>query len=129
MSSRYRSIPRIAALVLVVGAFPGCAGWHAVKGPPAEYIAKEKPDVVRLTLADSTLVLSRPTVSGDAVMGKGKNGRSPRVVGVPQAEIRSMEIHTTRGSKGAKFAAVSVTVLFVSFAVLAAVAGGHVSVP
>ena len=97
----------------------GCAGWHAVKGPSAEYIAREKPDVVRLALGDSHLVLSRPVVSGDSVAGLAKGVHPRRWTGVPAGEIRGMEVHNARGSTGAKIAAGSAITVAVLFAVLA----------
>jgi len=128
MDSRHSSVPRIASIALVVIAFSGCAGWHSVKGPPAEYIAREKPDVVRLSLEDSSLVLSRPTVEGDRVAGLSKGTHPRRWTGVPAAEIRGLEIHSTRGSRGTKIIAASAVAIFVTMAALAAVPG-HMNVP
>jgi len=114
---------RITVSVLLITALNGCAGWHTVKGPPAAYIPKEKPDVVRLTLSDSTLVLSRPTVLGDSVCGLAKSVHPRRWTGVPSANIRAMEVHNARNSTGAKIVAGSSLVIFAMMAALASRSG------
>jgi hypothetical protein len=117
----------VPLLILVLTA-PGCAGWRAVKSPPVEYIAKENPDVVRLSLAESRLVLSRPAVHGDSIIGLSKAEHPHRWVAVPEGTIQGIEIHTTRGTKGTKIAAISITAVLVSFAVLVAVSSGGTKV-
>jgi hypothetical protein len=124
MNSRL-TIPRLFISLLLLLATSGCAGWRAVKSPPAEYIAKENPDVVRLSLAESRMVLSRPAVHGDSVIGLSKAEHPHRWVTVPEGSIQGMEIHTTRGTRGTKIAAISITTLLVSFAVLVVVSDGN----
>lgn len=120
--------PQLTFIALLIAASAGCAGWHTVKGPPAEYIAKENPDVVRLTLADTSWVLSRPAVRGDSVVGLAK-GVHPRIwAGVPSAEIHATEVHSAR-NKAAGIAAVSVGVLFATIAVVSAVLDAHRAIP
>jgi hypothetical protein len=119
MNLRRGTCVLLLGLVLTVS---GCAGWRAVKSPPVDYIAKEKPDVVRLALRESSVVLSRPAVRGDSIVGLSRSEHPHRWVGVSPGDIRGMEIHTTRGTKGTKIAAISITTLLVSFAVLIAVA-------
>ena len=123
MKSRL-TVPRLSLAILFIAALAGCAAWRVVKDPPAEYVARRKPDVVRLTLADTSMVLSRPQARGDSVVGLGKGIHPRRWTGIPSSEIRGLEIHTTRGTKGTKIAAISITTLFVAFAAAAAAAGG-----
>ncbi|HMI32016.1 MAG TPA: hypothetical protein VK527_09775, partial [Candidatus Limnocylindrales bacterium] len=50
-----------AALALFAIHTIGCATWHSAHTEhPAEFIAREKPDVVRFSVGESSLVLSRP---------------------------------------------------------------------
>ena len=118
MTHRFRTVP----LFLLLAA-TGCAGWHAVKDTPAEYIQREKPDVVRLSLGDSSLVLSRPAVHGDSIVGKCKSVKPRRLAAVRSEDIRAMEIHSLRGTKRGRIFAGSVVAAAVALGVLAAIPG------
>jgi hypothetical protein len=61
---------QVVAMLLISTGATGCASWHSIgKETPAAYVAHEKPDVVRFSVGDSSLVLSRPAVQGDSVIG------------------------------------------------------------
>ncbi|TMQ53981.1 MAG: hypothetical protein E6K77_02410 [Candidatus Eisenbacteria bacterium] len=90
----------ILALPLVL---MSCSSWHSIgKGPPADYVAREKPRSVRVSLAESTLVLSRPIVRGDTVVGLDLDARPVRPVALPAADIRNLEVPSPKGSTAAK---------------------------
>jgi hypothetical protein len=86
-------------------------------------VASEKPDVVRLSVGDSILVLSRPAVRGDSVLGLCKSVHPHRWAGVRGDEIRGMEIHSARGTTRGKIVAGTIAASMIAFAVLTAAIG------
>ena len=81
----------LAATFALTFLLNGCAGWHTVKGPSAEYIAREKPEAVRLTLAESTLVLRLPSVRADSILGVSRTTKPPQMLAVPASDVRRLE--------------------------------------
>jgi hypothetical protein len=67
----FRRIRRLLAALLLVLYVPACYHWVTPEGmTPQEYIATNHPKQVRITLADSSrLVVLRPTISGDSLVG------------------------------------------------------------
>src|SRR5882672_1012528 len=95
----------LSALPLIV-ALHGCALWHEVgKEDLSRYLEREKPGKVRISLADSTLVLTRPVLHRDSLLGLVRESRSPQYAAVPVADIQKMETRTFRGSPSGKMAA------------------------
>ncbi len=123
---RRPNLPRVAAcLALVAVLAPGCASWHSIgKETPAAYVAHEKPDVVRFSVGDSSLVLSRPAVRGDSVIGLCKSVHPHQWIGVRGDEIREMEIHSARGTTRGKIVAGAIAASMIAFAILTAAIGG-----
>jgi hypothetical protein len=92
-----------AGILLTTFVLVGCSSWHSIgRGLPADYVAREKPSSVRVSLAESTLVLSRPVVRGDSVVGLAKEPKPARLVAVPAADIRKLEARSAKGSTAAK---------------------------
>jgi len=60
---------------------------------PALFIAREKPPTVRVTLPESTLVLSLPSVRGDSILGISRAAGPARMVAVPTSGVRRLETH------------------------------------
>jgi len=61
---------RYAVLVLTLLQSGCLTHWQEQRGPVAEVLAAKRPELVRLTLQDSTrLVLRHPTLVGDSVAG------------------------------------------------------------
>ena len=96
---------RICSLVLSSVLASGCASWHTIgEESPAAYLMRARPRVARLSLAESTLVLSRPVLHGDSVVGLAKEAKPSRPVAVPTADIRKLEVCSAKGSMAAKVA-------------------------
>ncbi|TMQ59960.1 MAG: hypothetical protein E6K76_03325 [Candidatus Eisenbacteria bacterium] len=101
-----RSHPRRTPLAATLAAFAlvasSCSTWHSIgKDRPAEFIAREKPSAVRVSFADSMLVLIGPALQGDTLLGLAK-GDPSRHVGIPLSEIRRLDVRTLRGSTAGK---------------------------
>jgi len=96
--------------ILLIAAFSGCAEWHAVKGPPAAYIAREKPGALRATTDSSVVVLNRPEVRGDSLVGVGK-ARPPERLALQISGIRKLETNALKGSTDGKVLAVGLFAL------------------
>lgn len=96
--------------ILLIAALSGCAEWHAVKGPPAAYIAREKPGALRATTDSSVVVLKRPQVKGDSLVGVG-NSRPPERVAMQISDIRKLETNALKGSTNGKVLAVGLFAL------------------
>ena len=84
----------------------GCALWHDVGTKDlSSYLETEKPGAVRVSLADSTLVLTRPLLHRDSLLGVVRESRPPQYAAVPVSEIRKVEARSFQGSPSAKVAA------------------------
>ena len=87
-----RSYFAAAALTLLSIHASGCSTWHSVGTEhPALFIAREKPPTVRVTLPESTLILSLPSVRGDSVLGISRGVSPPQMLAVPSSDIRKLE--------------------------------------
>ena len=64
----------IATLLLAVH-LTGCYSWRPTTISPAQLIAEEQPDKVRVTLTDETrLTLDRPRIGNDSIWGSKIRG-------------------------------------------------------
>ncbi len=127
---RLSSRPSFAAAALALFAIhtAGCATWHAVRTEhPAEFIAREKPQAVRVTLPESTLVLSLPSVRGDSILGVSRTARPPRMLAIPSSDIRSLE--TQHPPRSAKIMLGALGAAAVAFAILAIVYPNNPRIP
>ena len=101
--SRSARVSSFLASTLAVTLLCGCAGWHSIgKEPPAQYLAREKPRTVRVSLAESTFVLSGPAMREDSVVGFAREGTPVRPVAVPITDIRKLEVRSLKGSTTGK---------------------------
>ena len=102
-----------AELTLLAMVTPGCAGWYSSRTEsPAEFVARAKPGLVRVTLAarpDSAFLLSLPTVRGDSILGVLRTTKQPEITAVASSDIRSLE--TQRLSPGKSLLAVGAVAL------------------
>ena len=116
---RRRPNPRIASAVLLlfIVLASGCASWHSIgKETPPEFIFRAKPEAVRLTLPESTLVLSVPSVRGDSILGVSRATRPPQMLAVSASNIR--ELKTLGAPKSAKIMLGTIGAAAVAFAIL-----------
>ena len=106
------------ALALFAVQTTGCATWHTVRTEhPAEYIARERPQAVRMTLPESTLVLSLPSVRGDSILGVSRTTHPPQMLAIPSSNIRSLE--TQGPPRSARVMLGTIGVAAVAFAIAA----------
>src|SRR5438105_14193674 len=99
-------LPHILTGVLLSTTISGCALWHEVgKGDLSGYLAREKPGTVRVSLEDSTIVLTRPLLQRDSLLGLVRESRPPHDAAVNAADIQKVEARTLRGSPSGKVAA------------------------
>lgn len=97
--------------ILLIAALSGCAEWHAVKGPPAAYIAREKPGALRATVRDSVLVVKHPEARGDSLVGVRQGSKPPQRLALQISEIDKLETSELKGSTDGKVLAVGLFAL------------------
>jgi hypothetical protein len=83
---------RFALILAMTLVLAGCATWHSTGTErPAAFIARKKPEAVRLTLAESTLVLRLPSVRADSILGVSRTTKPPQMLAVPASDVRRLE--------------------------------------
>ena len=96
MSRPLSPAPRVAALLLATAIAPGCASWHSIgKETPTTYVAREKPRALRISLAESTMVLDQPFARGDSIFGAVKRSGSRREMAIPVLSLRKVEARSS----------------------------------
>jgi hypothetical protein len=84
-----RTAPIQLALLL-----SACMSWHPEPASPAELIATQRPDVVRITQSDSSrLILRDPAVQGDTLYGRPQASLDDEPQGrtaIPLGDIRGI---------------------------------------
>ena len=63
------ALVRALSLVLLVGQATGCSSWRTQDAFPERVLARKSPERVRVTVADSQLVLLGPRIQHDSLMG------------------------------------------------------------
>jgi len=59
------------ACCLLLAYLPACTSWHIGTPTPADFVQREQPKRVRVTRVDgSQIMLIRPSVQGDSLLGK-----------------------------------------------------------
>jgi hypothetical protein len=111
---------RLVLLFLVTNGISACAGWHTVKGPPAEFIAREKPGSLRATTAESTVVIRRPFIRQDSIVGAWKGPGPALPVALRLSEIQKLETHALTGSRTGKIIVATFTATFLVIVIIAA---------
>jgi len=92
--------PRLLLLACLLVPLWGCRSWQAASIPPAILIAQERPDVVRVTLADSSVVtLQRPAMVADSIRGSTPEG----FVRASVEDVRTLEVRRTSVPKTLSF--------------------------
>ena len=104
-----RSLGRVrqgVCLLLLASYTNACTGWVVQTAPPQQVVTERHPDQARITRVDgSEIVLHRPVVSGDSLLGAvivGKNTAgedSLQAVGLPAAEARTIAIRKVNAGK------------------------------
>jgi hypothetical protein len=101
----------------------GCMSWRPELISPADLIATQRPDVVRITQDDSSEVILRdPAVQGDTLFGRVETvlGETSQTrTGIPLAEVKGIE---TLRSNPTKTTLLSVALAAGTFSILCFVA-------
>ena len=80
-------------VVFLLALATGCSSWTAIeKETPEQYIARTRPGHVRLSVGDSTIVLSRPLVQGDSIVGSVIVPSTEKQVAVDAPGVRKLEV-------------------------------------
>jgi hypothetical protein len=108
--------------MLLLAYLPACANWQVGGPTPAEYVAAKSPPRVRVTLADSSIViLKSPIIRGDSLIGFVGSGLAKddpmRTVSFPLSDVRAVEVNkgTSAGVIIAAVAAVAVVVALATY--------------
>lgn len=93
---------RMLALALMVFYMSGCYSfgtvWRAQPFVPDQFVVAKKPRRIRITTtAGEQLVLDRPKVRNDSIVGRGSDG----VTGVPVQDVRRIETGTSKAVEAA----------------------------
>jgi len=84
------------ALLLTTIVAPGCASWHSIgKETPAAYVAREKPRSLRVSVAESTMVLGQPFARGDSILGTIERSGSRGEMAIPVSSLRRVEVRSS----------------------------------
>lgn len=89
--------PKLMVSFLVLW-LPACSTWSAVQGPPADYIARESPDRVRVVRTDGAVVpLEDPEIRGDSVAGRHqpRSAMAPSEMTIPLEQVQELRTRRT----------------------------------
>jgi hypothetical protein len=86
---------------LMVFSLSGCysfgTAWRAQPFVPDQFVVAKQPRRIRIiTMAGKQLVLDRPKVRNDSIVGRGSDG----VTGVPVQDVRRIETGTSKAVEG-----------------------------
>jgi hypothetical protein len=85
---------RGATLLLILLSGTACQGWHTARVAPESLLATRGPTTLRITTtADSQIVVDKPAIRGDTLVGTAQ-GKDSQEVRVPLKDIRTV---ATRG--------------------------------
>ena len=77
--------------LLLAAGLHGCSSWRVQTAPPAEVLANQKPEKVRVTLKDSArLEVRAPGIQGDTLTGQSSGLPGPARIAL--AEINRLEV-------------------------------------
>ena len=93
---------RMLVLALMVFSLSGCysfgTAWRAQPFVPDQFVVAKQPRRIRITtIAGEQLVLDRPKVRNDSIVGRGSDG----VTGVPVREVWRIETGTSKAVEAA----------------------------
>ena len=119
---RLRAHRASLAYLLLVTYPPACTAWHVGTPTPAEFIAREQPQRIRVTRLDGTSVdLRTPEVRGDSLWGaRGgglAQGDNERTVALALSDVRQVAVRRTSAGKTLLLVGGSVAALFIAAAI------------
>jgi hypothetical protein len=104
---RASPVRRVVGCVLIASYLPACTSWRMQEVSPAQVVAEQQPEKIRVTLTDSSQVtLQRPSVSGDTLRGVEQVGQTSRVVtrghsAIPLSNVAYVSVSETSAGKTA----------------------------
>jgi hypothetical protein len=97
-SRRTKKLSRWTGLLLFGLSAPACHAWRTEMVTPAQAIAEQHPEQVRVTEpSGARLVVLEPTVAGDTLRGRTASGKSS--ISIPLARVLRLE--TRKGNAAA----------------------------
>jgi hypothetical protein len=98
-SSEPPLLVRAVSLVLIVSQLVACSSWRTQEAIPETVLARKSPERVRVTVADTQLVLLGPRVANDTLLGTAMmTGGDHRRVATPVAlDLRDIQRLETPG--------------------------------
>jgi hypothetical protein len=102
-------------MALLLAPLGGCHSWQATEVPLPLLIAERRPDAIRVTLADSSVVtFERPTIDADSIRGLTPTGN----VRAPVEDVRSLEVRRTSVPKSVAFVVSKVAAIVTFVAII-----------
>lgn len=98
---------RAVVAVLVLTSLTGCKSWRPAGGPPAQVLADQRPNVVRITDVDGRLIIVRhPVVRNDSIVTSDLDpmGQPVRGEGVAYGDVGVVAVERFNPVKTALFA-------------------------
>ena len=93
---RYR-VRSFLSLLVLVSYLNGCTSWQVQTAPTSSVLTKYAGKDVRVTTADGQAIeIQQPTVSGDTVVGRG---RDTTTVAIPLQEVREVAVKRTDAAR------------------------------
>jgi len=91
-TSNYAVRRRRAGIILLAAlSGPACHAWHTERLGPEALLVSRQPAQLRVTLADSSqIVLERPALRGDTLVGIGQDQGEGDVMRIPLTDIREL---------------------------------------
>jgi len=87
-------------MAFLLGPLGGCQSWQATEVYPGVLIAEQRPDAVRITLVDSSVVtFERPTIVADSIGGFTRTGNVRAAV----EDVRTLEVRRASVPKSLAF--------------------------
>ena len=125
--SDIRNTPAVLLLIVTLG---GCSLWHEVgKDDLQGFLEREKPQTVRVSLAESTVVLTQPIVLRDSLTGTVRETRPPQHAAISTADIRRVDARSRNGPKALRLSLGAIGAAALAIAAIAIIAPHPMSIP
>ena len=109
-------VVRAVSLVLIISQLTACSSWRTQEATPERVLARKSPERVRVTVADSQLVLLGPRVVNDSLLGTAMvpDGHNRRVATPVALDLRDIQRVQTPGFNTGRTIAVALGSLAVA---------------
>jgi hypothetical protein len=118
-----RRARRLLALVQLAAFLPACTSWQVQPASPADVLATQRPERIRVIRADSSdMTLRNPEIHGDTLYGVPSHSTSstgPERASIPLAKVEQVAVLRPDNTKSTLFAVGLAVVTFGSLCLLA----------